>query len=244
MRLPHVLFFTAMAVVEGGVCFDRTRLSWNPSIVHLPNFLNASACESIRSMAQSKLHYNEDVQWTAPGKRSSSGVWFPREEERQSTTWNPLLLKIHDFVGLSPDHGSNFKVSRYKPGEKYTVHADAKPGMFRSLTFLGYLNTPLKGGHTIFPRLLSNGMLSEYSNRSTNWLNRNFKSLCKNQNILSIVPRAGDAVVFAPLTPWMEINPLADHASCPVYKGEKYVVQRWFQPFANPNWHKNGNHPW
>ena len=61
---------------------------------------------------------------------------------------------------------------------------------------------------------------------------------------MRIQPKKGDAIIFASMTPAGEVDPLAEHGSCAITSGEKYVLQRWVRPTRNPAWAKDEYAPW
>lgn len=92
---------------------------------------------------------------------------------------------------------------------KYALHTDCfdffgdhSGGSERSHTLLAYVQNVRAGGSTVFPHLKAGGV--------------------------KVVPRAGDAVVFANLHSDGRCNPDSAHEAQKVELGEKIILQRWY----------------
>ncbi|MED6192207.1 hypothetical protein PIB30_008083 [Stylosanthes scabra] len=82
-------------------------------------------------------------------------------------------------------------------------------------TFLLYLTDVTEGGETVFP--FENGMNMDGS--------YDYKDCVG----LKVKPRKGDGLLFYSLLLNGTIDPASLHGSCPVIKGEKWVVTKWIR---------------
>merc|ERR1712007_387666 len=108
---------------------------------------------------------------------------------------------------------------------------------------LVYLNSPKRGGETLFPFADAEGGpatpkpfhigLGAGPTASTE-----FEAYCRpSHNGLKVAPTAGDAVVFfSHELPDFSIDHSAWHASCPVKDGEKWIMQRWMKVVPFRQW--------
>ena len=136
-----------------------------PDMTLFSNFLLPSECDELIAQAQSRLQRSKtfDPKTGDPiehKNRTSHGMFFRRGE-------TPLVeyieKKISAITGVPVDHGERIQVLRYEVGQEYKPHHDyfdpTRPGYDRVdggagqriATFLMYLNTPEKGGGTVFP---------------------------------------------------------------------------------------------
>jgi prolyl 4-hydroxylase len=106
----------------------------------------------------------------------------------------------------------SLQVVRYQQDQEYAAHHDFvhphqhnrhQPTRFATLLF--YLNTPKKGGETVFPRAVNP----------------------TNHDGLSITPEKHTAVLFYNLLPDGNMDDLSQHASKPVLEGEKWLANLW-----------------
>ena len=79
----------------------------------------------------------------------------------------------------------------------------------RYSTLLMYLNEPIAGGETTFPR---------YAN-------------AESFHELAVKPETGKAVLFYSQLPDGNLDDLSQHAAKPVKEGEKWLINLWF---SNP----------
>ena len=176
--------------------------------------------QELIALARPLLTPSEDIS-NVTGFRVSESTWIPREEERKEPL-RSLLLRMHNVLGLPPDHGEKLQVVRYGRGGRYNLHPDSVPskGAPRTHTLLAYLSTPSAGGDTIFPHVASppgmdGGALRTEapsgfrSHRDDEKLRADFAELCEQggaHEMLRVAPKKGDALLFMPMHPWMEID--------------------------------------
>ena len=94
------------------------RLSWRPSIVLLPGFVDNATCDALIARGEPLLSRNEDAAAGGSALRTSEGGWFSRTDERDEPL-RSLMARVHHQFGVPPDHGSNFvrarSPARYPP---------------------------------------------------------------------------------------------------------------------------------
>lgn len=136
-----------------------------PQLVVFGQLLSAEECEGLMALAAPRLARSQTVQLDTGGNevtaaRTSEGMFFERGE-------NPVCAaieaRIARLLGWPVDHGEGLQILRYPPGAEYKPHYDyfdpAQPGTpailrrggQRVATLVIYLNTPARGGATVFP---------------------------------------------------------------------------------------------
>lgn len=142
----------------------------NPRIVVFGGLLSVTECEELMALARARLARSETVESSTGGSeineaRTSEGMFFRREE-------NPLCARIERRIAAlldwPLDHGEGLQVLRYRPGAEYKPHYDyfdlqqsgtpallARGGQ-RVASLVMYLNTPVRGGATVFPDIQFN----------------------------------------------------------------------------------------
>jgi prolyl 4-hydroxylase len=137
----------------------------NPRVIVFGGLLADDECDEMIALARERLVRSETVQ-TATGAsevneaRTSEGMFFNRGE-------NPLCARIEARMAALLDwpleNGEGLQILRYRPGAEYKPHYDyfdpahtgtpsiLKRGGQRVASLVCYLNTPAKGGATVFP---------------------------------------------------------------------------------------------
>jgi prolyl 4-hydroxylase len=136
-----------------------------PRVVLFGGLLTGDECDALIALARPRLARSETVDTSTGGSevntaRTSDGMFFGRGE-------TPLIDRIERriaaLVNWPVESGEGLQILRYRPGAQYEPHHDyfdpAKPGTPRILerggqrvgTLVMYLNTPARGGDTIFP---------------------------------------------------------------------------------------------
>jgi prolyl 4-hydroxylase len=129
---------------------------------------------------------------------------------------HPLVAEVDRRIaratGIAPEYGEVLQGQRYRPGQEFKAHCDffatnapywekeLQEGGQRTWSALIFLNTPDKGGHTLFPKAR-----------------------------LRITPVAGNLLFWNNLQNSGAGNPYSLHAGCPVAAGSKYVITKWFR---------------
>jgi prolyl 4-hydroxylase len=138
-----------------------------PQVLLFGNLLSHDECDDLVALAAPRMARSETVDHHTGGSevnaaRTSEGMFFERGE-------TPLIERIEARIAAllhwPVDKGEGLQVLRYRPGAQYEPHFDyfdpAQPGTpevlrrggQRLATLIMYLNTPERGGATIFPDL-------------------------------------------------------------------------------------------
>lgn len=137
----------------------------NPRVVLFGGFLSHEECDALVAdagprMARSETVVNATGGSEVHGSRTSDGMFFGRGE---SALCQRIEQRIATLLHWPVVNGEGLQVLHYRPGAEYKPHYDyfdpAQPGMAAVLkrggqrvgTLIMYLNTPLRGGGTVFP---------------------------------------------------------------------------------------------
>jgi prolyl 4-hydroxylase len=137
----------------------------NPRVIVFGSLLSDDECDELVKLAQQRLARSETVKMDTGDSevneaRTSDGMFFNRGE-------NPLCARIEAriaaLLGWPLENGEGLQVLRYRPGAEYKPHYDyfdpAQPGTPSILkrggqrvgSLVMYLNSPARGGSTVFP---------------------------------------------------------------------------------------------
>jgi len=137
----------------------------NPRVVVFGRFMSDAECDQLVEMASQRLVRSETVETRTGGSevndaRTSDGMFFTRGE-------NALISRLEERMASLLDwpieNGEGIQILRYGPGAEYKPHYDyfdpalsgtpsiLKRGGQRVASLVCYLNTPAKGGSTVFP---------------------------------------------------------------------------------------------
>ena len=137
----------------------------HPRVIVFGGLLSAEECDGLVDLSRPRLARSETVDNATGGSevneaRTSRGMFFERGE-------TPLIARIEAriaaLVNWPVDHGEGLQILHYGPGAEYRPHHDyfdpAQPGTPTILqrggqrvgTLVMYLNTPDRGGATVFP---------------------------------------------------------------------------------------------
>lgn len=190
-------------------------LSVSPKIILVEDFLSDEECDYLIQKAEPHLHRSEVVNLKGYGNeineaRTSFGYFmsnFPKD---------PILTSIEDRIeqlsSIPKENGEALHILRYEVGGEYKPHFDffdpntlggaqcLSRGGQRVATVIMYLNTPSKGGDTIFPKL-----------------------------VLSIQPKKGSALLFYNCLPSGQTDPRTLHGGSPMVEGQKWIATRWIR---------------
>lgn len=128
-----------------------------------------------------------------------------------------IELALSGLLGIDPKHGETLQGQRYREGQQFKAHADffyidqpyweevKEHGGQRTWTAMIYLDAPEAGGETIFPHL---GM--------------------------GVRPKPGQLLAWNNMTADGSPNTWTIHQGCPVAKGTKHIVTKWYreQPWS------------
>ena len=137
----------------------------HPRVVLFGGLLSDEECDALREAAASRLARSETVSAATDGSevnaaRTSQGMFFDRGESELCAR---IEARISHLVNWPADHGEGLQVLRYGVGAEYLPHYDyfdpghastppiLKRGGQRVATLVMYLNTPQRGGGTVFP---------------------------------------------------------------------------------------------
>jgi prolyl 4-hydroxylase len=137
----------------------------NPRVVVFGDLLSPDECEEIISLARARLKRSKAVQTDTGGSevhpdRTSEGMFFKRGEYPVCKT---VEARFAELMQWPLEKGEGLQVLRYGPGAEYKPHYDyfdpalpgtpsiLKRGGQRVATLVCYLNTPTRGGATVFP---------------------------------------------------------------------------------------------
>eukprot|EP00934_Nitzschia_sp_Nitz4_P006262 Nitzschia sp. Nitz4//scaffold46_size129759//10381//12033//NITZ4_003480-RA/size129759-snap-gene-0.1-mRNA-1//1//CDS//3329552532//6252//frame0 len=214
---------------------NLTVLSVSPRVFEIQNFLSneevlhileiATGAKLARSTTQAG---NVAQATTNDATRTSRNSWIARNRSpivdaiyrraadltqideacfRNRVTPEEIQLVPNSTVSVA----ERLQLVHYDVGQQYTPHHDfATPGLedgqpSRFATLLLYLNEGMDGGETSFPR----------------WLNG------KTNQVLSVAPEVGKAVLFYSVLPDGNYDERSQHAALPVRKGEKWLTNLW-----------------
>ena len=164
--VPEPAVHEGATVIEAdGHPVDVVMTLKHPRVVVFGNLLTPAECGELMELARPRLERSETVDTATGGSevntaRTSDGMFFERGE-------TPLIDRIERriaaLVNWPVERGEGLQILRYRPGAQYEPHHDyfdpARPGTPRILerggqrvgTLVMYLNTPARGGDTIFP---------------------------------------------------------------------------------------------
>ncbi|MDM4764800.1 2OG-Fe(II) oxygenase [Pelomonas sp. SE-A7] len=137
----------------------------HPRIVVFGGLLSDEECEAMIALSESRLARSETVTLTQDGSevnsaRTSDGMFFDRGENELCQR---IETRLANLLNWPLENGEGLQVLRYRPGAEYLPHYDyfdpqhastatiLKRGGQRVGTVVMYLNTPERGGSTIFP---------------------------------------------------------------------------------------------
>ena len=137
----------------------------SPRVVVFGGLLSHDECDEIVAFARQRLARSETVQLQTGASevneaRTSEGMFFTRGENEACRR---IEQRIATLLQWPLENGEGLQVLRYRPGAEYKPHYDyfdpAQPGTpsilkrggQRVASLVMYLNTPTRGGATVFP---------------------------------------------------------------------------------------------
>jgi prolyl 4-hydroxylase len=136
-----------------------------PRITVFENFMSFDECELLMDMAEprlirSKTLNKEGTNFIEHEVRTSSGAAFPRGE---NDFIEMLDVRAAKLLNWPVDRGESYQVMKYEVGQEYKPHFDffmaqtdtnlMSRGGQRVSSLIIYLNTPKRGGGTLFPEI-------------------------------------------------------------------------------------------
>jgi len=137
----------------------------HPRLAVFGGFLSDAECDELVALARARLVRSETVVGSTGGAevnnaRTSEGMFFERAEHEICKC---IEARIATLLNWPVQNGEGLQVLHYRPGAEYKPHYDyfdpaqsgtpdivARGGQ-RVATMVIYLNTPAKGGGTVFP---------------------------------------------------------------------------------------------
>ena len=137
----------------------------HPRVVVFGQLISVPECQALIELARPRLSRSETVKTDTGDSevndaRTSQGMFFERGE-------HPVIAqieaRIHALLQWPLENGEGLQVLRYGPGAQYLPHYDyfdpaeagtpaiLKRGGQRVASLVCYLNTPARGGATVFP---------------------------------------------------------------------------------------------
>lgn len=137
----------------------------SPRVIVFAELLGADECDELVALSRARLERSETVHLETGGSelnaaRTSDGMFFERGE---NALVERIEARIAALLNWPVDHGEGIQVLRYRPGAEYKPHYDYfdpdEPGTpiilsrggQRVASLVIYLNTPPRGGATVFP---------------------------------------------------------------------------------------------
>lgn len=187
----------------------------SPRIYVCSHFLSDADCDHIIQLARPSLQRTTVLNPNGPdtvidSRRTSLGTWLT--QSMRDHVVRALERQVANVTEIPERNGEGMQILYYGVGAEYQPHFDyfdpSTPGGRahynrggqRVATFLVYLNTPEKGGETVFPRV-------------------NIK----------VTPEKGKAVLFYNVNKVGKEDPMSLHGGMPVIQGEKWLLTRWLR---------------
>lgn len=195
----------------------RIEAVWGPraigagkaDIYVLDEFLCPAQCEALKVLIDAAC--NPSALFDAeqhPGHRTSDSC--------NLNPYDPVVrhidLALSGLLGIDPKHGESLQGQRYRVGQEFKRHADfffidqpywadvKDRGGQRTWTAMIYLDAPEVGGATAFPHLG-----------------------------LQVQPAPGRLLAWNNMTTDGSPNGWTIHEGCPVEKGVKHIVTKWYR---------------
>ena len=201
-----------------GINMDYPGLKYlhrDPDILVIENFLSDDECDRITTNAKSHMipcvikHPITGAVQEDPS-RTSTNANMPQSDVPSIVDKMVQLTNCQDA-----SHLETLQILRYTEGQTFYPHTDGFEGPTtacgfeasgRLVTIFCYLNDVAEGGETRFTNLAGNDD--------------------ENQQVLSIAPRKGTAVLHFPATTGLEEDPRTEHEGCPAVD-EKWLLVTW-----------------
>ncbi len=214
MRTFIPIFMLFSSLVWGDYSVEV--LSKSPRIMLIHNFLTDEECEYFIREASPNLERAVVVDpegdlsdGLVVDQRTSDGAYLENFDD-------PILHRVEKRIArltkTSIDRGEPLQVLHYKKGGEFKPHYDyfdtttaggkecTLVGGQRYASLVMYLNTPVKGGETVFP-----------------------------EAGIKVIPKKGEALLFYNCHPEGEPDPMSLHGGAPVVEGEKWIVNKWIR---------------
>ena len=241
----------------GGISLVAERVSTEPRVFVIDNFLTSDECAALRDLAAPDLVRSRVSSGTETNSRTSRGTFLTGAKEAA-----PVVLRLESRIAAAvaqpalraPDvpggperaplrRSEALQVVHYDVGQFYHEHYDNKAGnaAARAASFLVYLKDVPEGGATYFPR--STGRPAA----AMGPLSRPAPGCPAGDPAapppppakplgpppgLRIFPREGRAIIFWSRTAAGHEDGASIHAAETVLGGEKWIITRWLREEA------------
>lgn len=213
--LLYIAPLTSSHIEKNSLPCNFKKIADSPEIYECEHFLSNAECDAIIKVAKPHLTKstvvdNNSSKELFDSRRSSLGTFLSSQSEIKAV--KKIRNQAELLTGVSRKNGENIQVLYYPIGAEYQPHFDyfdptSSGGLFhynrggqRVATLLVYLNTPSKGGETIFPKAR-----------------------------VSIHPTKGKAVLFYNVDLQGHPDPNSFHGGAPVIAGEKWIATLWLR---------------
>jgi prolyl 4-hydroxylase len=205
----------SMKVDEHGLPFGLPlpeRIAATPRVTRFAGFCTPQECVHIASIAAPALQ-PATIFDPASGQMVLNPIRISDNAPIGPTQESLPVQAINRRIAAATDtdvmQGEPLTVLRYGPGQQYRPHLDTLPhgDNQRVLTAILYLNDSYEGGETQFPLLG-----------------------------ITVVPRAGDLLVFENVDARGAPATHSRHAGLPVKSGTKWIATRWIRARATTAW--------
>lgn len=227
-------------------------VSSSPRIYLLDNFLSAAECEFLKAQVSGRLEPAKVVQKTdqkfdlQTSLRNNEQIWLSQKEEREIPILRHILKRVHRMAHVPDEDAEALQIGRYSLGQKYELHLDSDPvhDVSRPATMIVYLNDVEQGGETIFALTpeAKKACKSSFHEDVPGDQRFGVANCCEadspqggSKGLLRIAAKRGRAVLFFNHHASGKQDSSAEHAACPIIRGEKWIAQRWFRykPYQN-----------
>jgi len=215
--MVRVLAFFLMVVQMGLVALNSgfVKISSSPEVYECEQFLTEEECDIVIAQAKPSMSRSTVIDDYSPknvidSRRTSLGTFLSQHSEHDVV--RKIRQKAEEFTKIPQKNGEGLQVLQYSVGAEYQPHFDyfdpSLPGGSvhfhrggqRVATLLVYLNTPQKGGETVFPK-----------------------------GGIAIKPVKGKAVLFYNVNAKGKEDPNSLHGGSPVIAGEKWIATLWLR---------------
>lgn len=191
------------------------KISDSPEVYECECFLTDEECNTIietakPSLTRSTVVDNNSSKSLIDNRRTSSGTFLSQHKEIRAV--QKIREIAEQVTGIPRKNGEGLQVLHYGVGAEYQPHFDYfdpklrggavhfNRGGQRVATLLVYLNTPIQGGETIFPK-----------------------------GSIRVKPTKGKAVLFYNVDLQGNPDPNSLHGGAPVILGEKWIATLWLR---------------
>ncbi|CAB9515633.1 Prolyl 4-hydroxylase [Seminavis robusta] len=220
------------------------------------NFLSADEATQLLQRYQPLLH---DSQERDGGHVKSSSQYRSSRSVRLPPLGDKLVFAVEQraaaLAGYPVDRVEDFQLACYNHAQLYALHRDdaaanTNPNTKRVATVLIYIQAPIRGGNTLFtmrPLEEETDLKLRQPLRTEQDAVELFQHYCKshcrqpnkkkrfNKHHVVVEPSVGRAVTW---DNWKKNNTVfmkeSTHGACPVWKGQKCVIQQWIASDALP----------